>query len=198
MRFSAALLALASAALALEDGKLYISYIETNGTVSTHDALTGVLVEKETEGPRVDFYRESFAADKIREPRRQLAKREYSDCWGTPLNRGDTDSAVNLWKGFLTSVGSGGYAICGSAGRNAVSFYTSGGVQVYYCVNERFTCGNLDLNDFNYALRQMDSSCAPYTSSYFQWDSPELVGKSRIGTYVCAGGAPGGGSTGGT
>jgi len=188
MRFFATLIALASAAFALEDGKLYTTHLLTNGTLVTYDGITGAWVETLTEGPLVDAYREA-AADKARNKYKQrrgkpLAKRATS-CWNTPLDHWNVDMAVNDWKSFLIS--NGGLGLCSNGVQNGWTRFVRGGVQVYYCLNTNVYCGHLDINDFNYALGQMDANCAPYTSSYFQWNSPEIVGKSRTTTAVCTG-----------
>jgi hypothetical protein len=43
--------------------------LSPNGTLDTYDGITSVLVERETEGARVNAYREAFA-NKARKPRR--------------------------------------------------------------------------------------------------------------------------------
>lgn len=186
MRFFFTLVALASLALALEDGKLYKTFAYDNGTLVTYDGITGELVETLTEGPLVDTYREAFAAKAAGKQRRQLSKR-FVSCWGTPLDPVHVDVMVYDWNIVLRNT-PGGMAVCSPSAQTAWWRFTTDSVMVYYCINTRNYCGNLDYNDFHYALFQMDAHCPRYTSSYFQWDgSPEIVGKARASTAVCLG-----------
>jgi len=186
MRFFTALIALASAALALEDGA-YLTHVHPNGTVISYDAVTGALVETLTEGPLVDSYREAFANKTREKTRRELSKR-FTSCWGTPLDRFNVDFAVGEFKAYIGSWGSGGYTLCAVPPANAYYSKIVGQVRIYYCINTNNWCGNIDLVDVNWALLQMDTHCAPYTSSYFQWDgSPEIIGKALVTTAVCLG-----------
>ena len=57
--------------------------------------------------------------------------------------------------------------------------WVSNGMYGYCCITRAHKTGNLDVNDVNYAIRQMDAKCAAYTASWFGWDdSSELVGKA--------------------
>ena len=184
MHLFATLLALAPAALGLQDG-FYRTIIHPNGTLERLDATTGVHVETLHEGPLVEAYRQAFAEKASAEKkRRQLAKR-FVSCWGTPLDHSSVDAAVQSWKDRLRSQGLG---LCSTPNRPQFVTHIAEGMQVYYCINTRNYCGNLDLTDFNHALLQMDQNCAHYTASYFQWDgSPEIVGKANENTPVCLG-----------
>ena len=185
MRLSAIFLALAPAALGLQDG-FYTKTIHPNGTLETYDAITGVHVETLHEGPLVEAYRQAFAEKASAEKkRRQLAKR-FVSCWGTALDHSGVDSAVQGWKDNLRSQS---FGLCSDPGRTkSVAVYAEG-MQVYYCINRPSYCGDLDLIDFNHALLQMDQNCAHYTASYYQWDggSPEIVGKANQNTPICLG-----------
>lgn len=184
MRFFAALVALASVALGLEDGVLYITTIFPNATLVTHDATTGAWVETLTEGPLVEAYRQAFA-DKAqaRTQRRTLSKRAVG-CKGNHLDHSGVDTAVNLWKGWLGAHGA--YTVCSYPTAYRAVWYTSEGMAVYYCILQNNYCGSLDLVDFNYALVQMDAVCVRYTESWFRWDgSPEIVGKVNQNTPIC-------------
>ncbi|KAG7285869.1 hypothetical protein NEMBOFW57_008163 [Staphylotrichum longicolle] len=116
-------------------------------------------------------------------PTLALGKR-YVSCWGRQLDTYGTDKAVNQWKSYLaTNI----LELHSTSSTYSVQ-YANDGVAVYYCINAKNSVGSLNLEDFNYALRQMDARCRAYEASYFQWDgSPEIVGKASVNDRVCLG-----------
>ncbi|KYK57294.1 hypothetical protein DCS_04302 [Drechmeria coniospora] len=112
-----------------------------------------------------------------------LAKRDTS-CWGYELDHDGVDEGVVALKNWA---GNNGQTI--SSGDTTSYFgFNRKGVYVYYCINQAHSQGNLDINDINYALRNMDGTCRRYEAGYFLWPgTPELVGKCRSGTAVCLG-----------
>ncbi|PHH65113.1 hypothetical protein CDD81_3244 [Ophiocordyceps australis] len=122
-------------------------------------------------------------ADHAKRSEHTLEKRDIS-CWGYELDHGGVDEGVVALKNWA---GNNGQTIVSGDTTNYYGFNRKG-VYVYYCINVPHSQGNLDINDINYALRNMDSGCRPYEASYFRWPgSPELVGKCRSGTPVCLG-----------
>ncbi|PVH85274.1 hypothetical protein DL98DRAFT_608025 [Cadophora sp. DSE1049] len=108
------------------------------------------------------------------------------DCWSYKLNAEGTDRAVTQMKEWY-SVGRPN--LCSNDSNGGVRVYSLGGpykAMVYYCIVARNACGNLDLNDVNYALRQMDAHCPRYQASWFRWPgSNEIVGKANVGDHIC-------------
>jgi hypothetical protein len=108
---------------------------------------------------------------------------------GNPLDHTGVDIVLGNLRDWANNPG--GRTLSSGASPNFFAFYDEG-MMAYYCINAPNTSGNLDLNDVNYALVQMDSHCAPYTASFFEWPgSYEIVGKCAQTTAVCLGGLEG-------
>ncbi|OBT60223.1 hypothetical protein VE03_10317 [Pseudogymnoascus sp. 23342-1-I1] len=133
-------------------------------------------------GKTYDFSLSNRATKQTRRSDYAITKRDTS-CWSYQLDHTGVDQGViNLknWAGSGVGLSSG----------DSPSYYgfNNNGVYVYYCINKAHSSGNLDINDIDYALRQMDSNCASYEAGYFLWPNRvELVGKCRSGTPVCLG-----------
>ncbi|KAK4150288.1 hypothetical protein C8A00DRAFT_18160 [Chaetomidium leptoderma] len=114
----------------------------------------------------------------------KLGKR-FIDCWGRQLDNAGTDKAVDRWKGYLRTTN---LELRSPGDANVYAELINDGVTVYYCINAKNTFGSLSLEDFNYALVQMDGRCRRYEASYFRWDgSAEIVGKASVNDRVCLG-----------
>ncbi|KAK3291623.1 uncharacterized protein B0H64DRAFT_409611 [Chaetomium fimeti] len=187
MHFLTTLLALAPAALAapavsqpqpgasVPEG-FYLTEVHSDGTLvrtPLDDAanLTSVSVSRRTTS-------ENPAATS------KLGKR-FTDCWDWYLDAAGTDRGVDTWKDYLRTQT---LELRSPVDSNWYAEYINDGVSVYYCINARDTFGSLNLEDFNYALVQMDANCRPYQASYFRWDgSAEIVGKASVNDRVCRG-----------
>jgi hypothetical protein len=112
-----------------------------------------------------------------------ISKRDTS-CWGYQLDHGGVDAgtaALRQW------AGENGRDLYSGKTPNYYGFNNKG-VYVYYCINAAHRQGNLDVNDINFALANMDTTCAKWEAGYYLWPgSAELVGKCRSGTPVCLG-----------
>ena len=123
------------------------------------------------------------ATEQTRRSDYAVAKRDTS-CWGYQLDHDGVDDGVRALKNWA---GTGGVDLVSGNARNYYGFNYKG-VYVYYCINNVHSQGNLDINDIDFALRNMDSICARYEAGYYLWPgSPELVGKCGSGTAVCLG-----------
>jgi len=154
----------------------YLSTVNADGTV-THTPINSPSELAAREGVS------AFSRRAPKEPTAALGKR-YVSCWGRQLDTQGTDKAVNQWKGYLAST------LLEVRSRDTPYYvqYVNDAVTVYYCINARNSVGSLSLEDFNYALVQMDATCRRYEASYFQWDgSPEIVGKASVNDRVCLG-----------
>lgn len=123
------------------------------------------------------------ATEQTRRSDYAVTKRE-TQCWGYQLDHGGVDDGVRALKNWA---GTGGKDL--SAG-NTPNYYgfNNKGVYVYYCINGAHTQGNLDINDIEWAFKQMDAICGAYKGRYYQWTgSPEIVGMCRSGDIVCRG-----------
>ncbi|KAK3690202.1 hypothetical protein B0T22DRAFT_515290 [Podospora appendiculata] len=112
-------------------------------------------------------------------------EKRFVSCWNQPLDHTGVDRAANCLRNRANQAG--GIDLRSGAGPY---YYTciSSAVQVYYCVNAGNSWGNANLVDVNYGLSQMDSHCAAYDASYFQWDGTvEIVGKAKADTPICQG-----------
>ncbi|KAK3320244.1 hypothetical protein B0T19DRAFT_404755 [Cercophora scortea] len=127
----------------------------------------------------------------VRHATPQIAERSagpdkrFVSCWNQPFDHSGVDRTANCLRDRAKKAG--GIDLRSGAGPY-FSSCISEAVQVYYCVNAGNSWGNADLVDINYGLQQMDSRCAAYDASYFQWDGTVgIVGKARADTPICLG-----------
>ena len=154
----------------------YLSTVNADGTVA-HTPLSNPSELASVQGAS------AFSRRAPKEPAGRLDKR-FVSCWGRQLDNAGTDKAVSQWKSYLSTT----ILELRSTDRTYYVQFVNDGVTVYYCINARNSVGSLSLEDFNYALVQMDATCRRYEASYYQWDgSPEIVGKASVNDRVCLG-----------
>ena len=160
---------------ALANG-FYLSKVNADGTV-THTPVNDPSELASLQGAS------AFSRRAPTKPTVGLDKR-FVSCWGRQLDNAGTDKAVNQWKSYLSTT----LLELRSSGTPYYVQYINDGVTVYYCINAKNSVGSLSLEDFNYALVQMDATCRRYEAGYHQWDgSPEIVGKASVNDRVCLG-----------
>ncbi|KAK1834112.1 hypothetical protein QBC39DRAFT_431891 [Podospora conica] len=163
----------------LPDG-FYITEILANGTLvhtSVNNPRALPIVEEASTLAARAVSAEAPGGNKL--------SRRRTDCWGRNLDHAGVDRAVQKWKNYLAQYTTVNLSTDGS--QRYFQFIDSA-MTVYYCVNRKNSYGSLSLDDFNYALRQMDQKCRAYEASFFQWDgSVEIVGKATLNDRVCIG-----------
>ncbi|KAH7370232.1 hypothetical protein BKA65DRAFT_544952 [Rhexocercosporidium sp. MPI-PUGE-AT-0058] len=138
----------------LPDG-LWTSSLQEDGTVITtslSDLTLAPIITSNTEttpSPSQGLARSA-----------KFAKRRV-DCWGTNLDHAGVDKAGDA----LAAWAGNGHDLC-STGQNTWTGYVYYGVLMYYCIDTRSGCGNLDSKDVRYAMGQMDRKCRAYEASW--------------------------------
>ncbi|KAH8680102.1 hypothetical protein BGZ60DRAFT_525289 [Tricladium varicosporioides] len=103
------------------------------------------------------------AATRLTRSAKFLGKRD-GDCWGFQLDQSGVDTAV---AGLLNWADSGGHDLCSPPNSNQWIGAFAEQTLVYYYIDTRGRCGNLDQNDVHFVLGQMDARCKPYEASWF-------------------------------
>jgi hypothetical protein len=176
------LISLASSAFALKEGVLYFGRNFNNGTT--------VFTEIGNPSAAPVYEQWDMSVESLRLRQREAMssnQKRFTDCWGWGLDASGVDKGVAYWDAWLRE-NPGGYELTSTDRNTAFAAVDYEAMRVYYCVNARRARGNMDLEDFRYAIGEMDRRCRAYEAGYFRWDgSPELVGKARSDTPICLG-----------
>ncbi|KAH6663192.1 hypothetical protein B0J14DRAFT_609530 [Halenospora varia] len=121
------------------------------------------------------------AATRVTRSAKFLGKRD-GDYWGYELDHSGVDTAV----ASLLNWAGNGHELCSPPNANQWLGVFAEQTLVYYCIDAKGGCGNLDQTDVRFALGQIDVKCRPYEASWFRWGSGfETVGKCRTGDNIC-------------